>query len=149
MSMDELTRQFRVVQDQLAIRELTARYNRAVDDVQSDEFAGTFTEDGEFWIGRDGRVVAGREAIARMSRAGGYGRVHMTFDSIVEVDGDSATQLCNALIGKRSAGREPGSSHWTTTGRYEDELVRTAEGWRFRKRIWLEDAEITDRADYS
>jgi 3-phenylpropionate/cinnamic acid dioxygenase small subunit len=36
--------------DHIAIRELTARYNRAVDDCRYDEWADCFTEDGIFEV---------------------------------------------------------------------------------------------------
>jgi uncharacterized protein (TIGR02246 family) len=135
----------RLVEDRIAIRELVARYNRAIDDAHAEDFAHCFVEDGCFRVGTGGPVVAGWERLAAMSRAAGIRRVHMTTDPVISVDGDTATHVCTALIGNRQADRAPGSTKWTSTGRYHDDLVRTADGWRFVQRVWVEDAYIADR----
>jgi hypothetical protein len=135
------------IQDRIAIRELTARYNRAVDDCHPEEYAATWTETGEFW--RDGQLTKGRAAIADISRRAGFSMVHMTFDPIIELDGDTATQRCYAIVGARSPGREPGTSAWVTSGSYVDTVVRTPEGWLFQKRVWWKDALLTDRPEWA
>jgi uncharacterized protein (TIGR02246 family) len=118
------------VLDHLAIRELTARYNRAFDDVDSEAWADTFTPDGVMDYGGD--PIAGRDALVALSRATGFGYVHMTTDPIIEIDGDRATQSCSVIIAQRSQARDQVSV--AMTGRYDDELVRTPDGWRFRRR---------------
>jgi uncharacterized protein (TIGR02246 family) len=144
--LDDLEAELRLIEDRIAIRELVAHYNKAIDDGWADEFAGTFVPDGRFVVATSGAVVAGRERLAAMSRAAGIRRIHMTMDPIITVDGDTAIHECTALIGNRQADRAPDSTRWTSTGRYHDELVRTPEGWRFVVRNWYEDALITDRA---
>lgn len=146
LSLDAIDAALRLIEDRIAIRELVARYNHAIDDAEAEAFAACFVPDGRFCVGTDGAVVAGRERLAAMSRAAGVKWVHLTMDPVVTIDGDTATQVCTALIGRRQADRAPGSSTWTSTGRYHDDLVRTDEGWRFVQRVWLEDAVITDRA---
>jgi uncharacterized protein (TIGR02246 family) len=145
-TLDALGAELAGIEDRIAIRELVARYNRAIDDAEADAFAACFVPDGRFCVGTDGPVVAGRERLAAMSRAAGIRRIHMTMDPIIRIDGDTATHECTALIGNRQADRAPGSTSWTSTGRYRDELVRTPDGWRFDRRVWFEDALITDRA---
>jgi uncharacterized protein (TIGR02246 family) len=119
------------VLDHLAIRELTARYNRAFDDVDSEAWADTFTPDGVMEYS-GGPPISGRDALIEMSRKTGYGFVHITTDPIIEVDGDRATQSCTLIVANRSKAGDPVAI--AMTGRYEDELVRTADGWRFERR---------------
>jgi uncharacterized protein (TIGR02246 family) len=121
--------------DRAQIRELTARYNRCFDDGDPDGFAATFTEDGAMEV--DGTFrVDGRAALAEMVRHTPYGLVHVTVDATVEVDGDHAVQDVKLLVLSRPApdAAEAGRSKLTNTGRYHDELVRTADGWRFTHR---------------
>lgn len=136
----ELTRKVRDMEDRIAIRELTARYNHGFDDVETDAFVETFTEDGVFELDRGGKITAGHGRLADMSRVVGHGPVHMTTDPIIEIDGDTATQICSLALGGRTQEREPGSATYLTSGRYYDELVRTEDGWRFKKRLWVPDA---------
>jgi hypothetical protein len=144
---EQLASRLAAIKDRIAIRELTARYNHAVDDFHPEEWAATWTEDGEFW--RDGQLTQGRAAIAEISRRAGFSMVHMTFDPIIELDGDTATQRCYAIIGTRSPGREPGSSKWVTSGNYVDTLVRTPDGWLFQKRVWWKDVDIEDHPEWA
>jgi uncharacterized protein (TIGR02246 family) len=121
--------------DRARIRELTARYNRCFDDGDPDGFAATFTEDGVMEVEGTFRVQ-GRDGLAEMVRHTAYGVVHVTVDATVEVDGDRAVQDVKLLVLARpgpdaAAGAK---SKLTNSGRYHDELVRTADGWRFAHR---------------
>jgi uncharacterized protein (TIGR02246 family) len=138
--VEELTRKIKDLEDRIAIRELTARYNHAFDDVDTEAFVNTFTEDGVFQLDRDGPETVGRERLASMSQVVNYGPIHMTTDPIIEIDGDRATQICTLALGMRTKERTPGSAGYATSGRYYDELVRTDEGWLFKKRLWVPDA---------
>jgi uncharacterized protein (TIGR02246 family) len=145
----DLERRIRLIEDRIAIRELTARYNRAVDDGRPEDLAACFTEDGKYWLDRDGRLTSGREHIANMSRVIGYGTVHFTVDAVIEVDGDTATQVCHNLCAVRTKERTPGSSRWNVTGRYYDKLVRhPREGWLFAERLWVPDALVEGLPDW-
>ena len=122
--------------DRTRIRELTARYNRCFDDGDPDAFAATFTEDGVMEV-VGGPVTTGRAALAEMVRHTPYGVVHVTVDAIVEVEGDRAVQDVTLLVVNRpqpDAPRAERRSRLQRSGRYHDELVRTAEGWRFARR---------------
>jgi uncharacterized protein (TIGR02246 family) len=127
------------VLDHLAIRELTARYNRAFDDVDSEAWADTFTPDGVMEYG-GGAPISGRDALVEMSRKTGYGFVHITTDPIIEIDGDRATQSCTLIVASRSEARDQVAIGMT--GRYEDELVRTQDGWRFKRRTATLDIDL-------
>jgi uncharacterized protein (TIGR02246 family) len=121
--------------DSARIRELTARYNRCFDDGDPEGFAGTFTEDGVMEVEGTFRVD-GRAALAEMVRHTPYGVVHVTVDATVEVDGDRAVQDVKMLVLSRPGPTSPEGTKTklTNSGRYHDELVRTADGWRFTHR---------------
>lgn len=122
------------VLDRFAIAELTARYNRAADGIDPDELLSLFTPDAEIEMrgGTDGiKTFVGAE-IASLVAPFPAQRVHMTMDSTIDINGDAATQLCTLLLCTRSPRRHVAALF---TGRYADELVRTAGGWRFRRRV--------------
>jgi uncharacterized protein (TIGR02246 family) len=118
--------------DRARIRELTARYNRCFDDGDPDGYADTFTEDGVMEVA-GGPSTSGRNDLAEMCRKIPWGVMHVTVDATVDVDGDSAKQHV-ALVVIRRAGRPQDKPQITSTGRYEDDLVRTPDGWRFARR---------------
>lgn len=122
--------------DAAAIRELTARYNRAFDDGDGDTFAACFVEEGAMDVA-GGFEVRGRDDLAEMCRRTPYGVVHVTVDPTIEVDGDSAVQDVTVLVLQRPKPDAPADARLSTlqrSGRYHDELARTAEGWRFVRR---------------
>lgn len=123
--------------DYIEIRELTARYNRAFDDVDSEGWADVFTPDGIMEYS-GGEPIVGRDALVAMNRDTGYGYVHITTDPIIDIQGDKATQKCTVIVASRNKDGSPGG--FSMTGRYEDDLVRTENGWRFKKRVATLDA---------
>jgi hypothetical protein len=116
--------------DRNEIRELTARYNRAFDDVQPAAFASVFTDDGFMLF--EGERHDGSGALEELVRATGYGFVHVTSDPIIDIDGDSAHQSCTLIVCNRR--RDRLANPYVMSGRYEDDLVRTKDGWRFTRR---------------
>lgn len=142
VSVEELLARLQVQEDKNAIAEHTAFYNKCWDDGRLDDWVATFTPDGVFELGGAPDTV-GLEALHAMITAmTSVGFVHMTLDHRIEVGGDQAVQHCTVLLGRRSAGREPGSSQWVTTGRYTDGLRRTPDGWRFTRRVFAPDASL-------
>jgi uncharacterized protein (TIGR02246 family) len=123
-----------------AIRALTARYNLAVDNGDTDLVAELFTEDGVFEVLGFGDPITyrGREAIVEVATRPPRSQLHMTTDSLIEVAGDRATQLCTVM--RTTPPKRPGQEQRRMLGRYADELVRTADGWRFERRsfcLWF------------
>jgi hypothetical protein len=120
--------------DKDAIRELLARYCFLLDGFRLGEFAALFTADGE-WISRNGQA-RGPEGIERLLRglvpepAPGRRRKHFTANIIVELAGDSAKVVSNFLVVRDS---ETGPAI-AVAGTYDDIVVRTAEGWKFKSR---------------
>jgi 3-phenylpropionate/cinnamic acid dioxygenase small subunit len=68
------------------------------------------------------------------------GRTHATTDAVVQVDGDLATQRCTLVCPGRR--RDRGEQSVIATGRYVDDFVRTADGWRFTKRLAVLDIDL-------
>jgi hypothetical protein len=66
---------------------------------------------------------------------------HMVTNHQVRIDGDTATSRCyfHAQHVRRAAAEGP---NFIVAGRYEDDLVRTADGWRIARRrlvpMWRE-----------
>jgi len=121
--------------DQLEIRELTARFTDAVNRRAPRELAALFAEDGE-WHVPGVPVARGREEIANL--LGGLLRnfdrlIQLTHSGHVEVDGEGATATW--YLSEIAASSASGKA-FTFVGVYRDQLLRTAEGWRFGQRAF-------------
>jgi uncharacterized protein (TIGR02246 family) len=127
----QLEDRIRLVEDRLAIRELTARYNHAFSDGDAEAFVATYAEDGSTTVA-GGVTVVGRDALlaACLRYAGRV--VHTTTDAVITVDDNRAFQRCTMAIYYRSPDRS--ANQLALTGGYEDDLTRTADGWRFVER---------------
>ena len=122
--------------DVVAIQQLVARYNFAVDGGDPDAFAGTFTPDGEFGAG--GQVMRGHDELRAfvVGRAGIAPRRHLVSSILVDGDGDRASLRAYLQV---VAMGDDGSLQVAVQGTYDDELVRTADGWRFTRRSFAPD----------
>jgi hypothetical protein len=92
--------------------------------------ADLFTEDG-VWDGRPlGPIAVGREAVRQLFKdfAGLPMAYHAVMNPMIEVEGDFATGHWHLIAG--GVGLDGGST--LTIGGYEDEYVRTAQGWRIK-----------------
>jgi ketosteroid isomerase-like protein len=122
----------RPVDDETAILRTLTEYCFTCDDGRFDALADCFTEDATLVV--PGEVVQGRAAIAAwfLEAQGPLRRrgKHITANVQCDVDGDRAAVVADFAWLRFSHGKlVPG-----TTGRYEDELVRTGDRWRFRRR---------------
>jgi ketosteroid isomerase-like protein len=112
------------------IRTLQASYCRLVDSgyesapEDADAFAALFSEDGVWAAGPE--PVVGREAIRQRASSSRRFRFHVVANPVVHVEGDRATGWWHVLVAVTGAE----GAAWLA-GRYEDEFVRTADGWRF------------------
>jgi ketosteroid isomerase-like protein len=121
--------------DRIQIQELTARFNRAADGTDVPTLLALFTDDATLEMhGREHGTdyYTGPEGLAQLCAPFDGQRVHITSDSIIEIDGDTATQECTLLLITRAPRRGLTAIF---TGRYSDELVRTPDGWRFARRV--------------
>jgi uncharacterized protein (TIGR02246 family) len=122
--------------DVVAIQQLVARYNFAVDGGDPDAFAGTFTPDGEFGAG--GQVMRGHDELRAfvVGRAGIAPRRHLVSSILVDGEGDRASLRAYLQV---VAMGDDGALQVAVQGTYDDELVRTADGWRFSRRSFSPD----------
>ena len=124
-------------EDIIAIEQLVARYNMAIDDGDGDGYAATFDDDGELVL--PDSTIAGRDALVAFG-GGAKDRAvrirHWVNSQIVTVDGDRATARSNLMV-LRVGGEGPAV---LLTGRYADELRRTGSTWRFSRRVYTPDS---------
>jgi hypothetical protein len=123
-------------QDYNEIQQLYARYNWAIDTVDADAFTAVFTPDGQFGnnIGHDALANFIRTNVARDVAANH--RHHWNSNMMLTATPEGAKGAMY-LLAINSGTRPPtilGSFH------YDDTLVRTPQGWRFKKRIVISDS---------
>ena len=115
-------------QDLVDIQQLYARYNWALDSGDSQAYAATFTPDGAF------NNNVGHDAIVKFADTfhaglGAHVRHWNTNLLIQPAPGGASGQVYLVLV---DFGTKPASI--VTSASYSDELVKTAQGWRFKKR---------------
>ena len=125
-------------EDRLAILDLIARYNHALDAGDKEAYAATWAEDGVFELGAQ-ETVRGRAAIRdRFANAPPEGvRIrHWTANPVIEGDGDRATLRLYVMTLRIDAhGRQVGFS-----GLYDDRLERVNGAWKFTHRRLIPDS---------
>ena len=124
--------------DVLAIQNLAARYNFAVDDGDGEAFAACWTPDGVFDLG--GTVMTGREALgafaAEVPKRLQKPR-HIASNFVIDGDGDKAT--LRAYVRVFVLDGEPATAVLRTQGRYSDTLERSDGQWLFATRTFTPD----------
>lgn len=132
-SEDELSRELRWLSDIERIKQLKARYAAACDDgYDPDRIAALFTEDAVWDGGFMGRAETRdgiRAFFANASAQVGFA-VHGLSNPIIEVHGDHATGLWYLFMPMTL--NDPVQAFWFCA-QYEDEYVRTGEGWRIHR----------------
>jgi len=117
-----------------AIRKITAQYNRATDEGRLEDWLACWTPDG--WFGRSNttRKYVGREGLTELNRGNEVSARHVTTDNEIDVDGDTATQICYLMFLDRENGFLP-----AMFGTYHDRLVRVDGRWLFAERMLIVD----------
>ena len=114
-------------EDRLAIQDLVARYNHAIDGGDPADWAGTFASDGTFES--RGEVHAGTDALLAFAR--GFqermsGARHWNNNLIIEGDGDDARTSCYLMLWR--------GGKVVSEAKYVDTLRRVDGQWRFTSR---------------
>ncbi len=136
----ELESKVQELSDREALRDLRYRYHEYINEGQFAKIAELFTEDGELEFGQLGHAK-GREKVGKFfgslapsSSPPAVGRPHFTFikqyihNHVVEIHGDRATGF-SYLEAKPIVNGEA----YLVSARYNDEYVRTKDGWRFSR----------------
>ena len=113
--------------DRLAIQDLVARYNHAIDGADPEGWAATFASDGTFES--RGEVHTGADALVAFAR--GFqqrlpGARHWNNNLLIDGDGDQATTRCYLMLWREGAP--------VSEGMYVDTLKRIDGQWRFTSR---------------
>jgi 3-phenylpropionate/cinnamic acid dioxygenase small subunit len=132
-------------EDYIEIQQLYANYAHALDKGEGERFAATFVEDGEFTGGRgSGRgtevrtPTKGKEGLQKMGSRSGTR--HFTANLVITQTPQGAKGSCYLLL--FNVRNVPATI--TETAIYDDTLVKTLQGWKFKKRIvWRDDDDIT------
>jgi len=135
----------RRVIDKMEIGEMQSRYMYALDWHDAEVYASLFTQDAVLeWP--EGRAQ-GREAIRSACVAIGehYRKLaeaaaptkparlrHFVTNRVIDIDGDRAS--ARAYWFDLNNDNQPRWPYVPAYGHYEDELIRTADGWRFTSR---------------
>lgn len=120
------------LQDKQEITELTAKYNHAVDHQQPKDWMDTFTEDGELKVNGKSQAkgVTELQAFSGKIATSDYRGRHWVCNILIEGDGNTARLRMYVL----SMPIKDNAITLSVMGEYDDVLVKTAAGWRFKTR---------------
>jgi actinorhodin biosynthesis protein ActVIA len=119
-------------QDYVDIEQLYATYNHAIDSGDAEGWAGTFTPDGTFnkYTGHDQLVGF----IEGWKKNNGANRRHWNTNLRIQPSKDGASASVFLML------VDVTTKSIIATGMYNDTLVKTAGGWRFKTRATKMDA---------
>jgi hypothetical protein len=126
------------LEDREAIRLVLRDYGRLLDERKFDDFGQLFAPDGEYVSA--GRTVRGPVEIAdslrRIMAGNSLGiaepTFHVLFNERIKLSRDSAHATSQSFF---VAPGTDGAPRLVMMASYEDELVRTSQGWRFARRV--------------
>lgn len=127
-------------EDHLAIINLFARYCLTLDQDDVEGWVSLFTPEGSFEV--YGRTYHGHDGLRKMAAIAPSG-LHLGGPPVVEmVNVDQARTTQNLLFVNRKDGI-------SRSAVYDDELVRTADGWRIARRRcqFIVASGLSDRPD--
>ena len=125
--------------DHLEIQQLYARYNHTMDGGDAEGWADTFGADGMF------RNATGRDALVEFATNLHKNRIgiarHWNTNLVVTPTAEGADGTCYFMLW--NTGVRPPTI--TVSGKYNDKLVKTADGWRFKMRSTVADEPAASR----
>jgi SnoaL-like protein len=119
------------IQDYIEIQQLYARYNFAIDANEAENMTATFTDDGEFYAGT---VVngLGHDGILKFMRSRNrHGVRHWNSGLVINGTQDQVKGAVYLL----TVNVEVKPPALIEAAKYDDTLVKTPQGWRFKKRV--------------
>jgi hypothetical protein len=144
----DMTSEMIDIADRLSINELLSRYCHSIDAARADLCAGLFTEDATL------QTAVGNAKGGEAIRAWVEGRLALRKESmqvrhyllnvlLAPVSADLVRARSTLLYATQARDAET-SAQLLATGIYEDEVRRTAEGWRFSRRTVEMAPELDD-----
>lgn len=129
--------------DYVQIQQLYADYVYALDQAQGERFVSTFVDDGEFTgVHVDGRTPATDHGKKGLLRVGGKDRGARTFLSNLLITRTPEGAKASCYLVQLNVKNVPPTLIKIAV--YEDTLAKTAQGWKFRKRIaWADDDDLS------
>jgi hypothetical protein len=103
-----------------AIRQLTARYNRASDEADVEAWLDCFVDSGSFTRSNAERAYRGKEELRELLTTFPVKGRHITTDFTIEIDGDAARQSCYLVFFDRERDFQV-----NMFGTYDDHLIRS------------------------
>lgn len=128
-------------EDYIEIQKLYADYSYALDQRQGERMAADFVDDGSFtglvMPGRERKPpTAGKEALTSMANRSAGSR-HFLSNLLITRTPEGAKASCYFIeFNTKTNPATPGNA-----GVYEDTLVKTAQGWKFKSRIAWHDTD--------
>ena len=122
-------------QDYVDIQQLYARYYHTIDAGQSEAWANTFTQDGSF-----NTNTRGREALVAFIQRGGHNRPLRHLHSNLTITPSAEGANGSVYVTQIDITADPLTI--VTYSRYDDILVKTSHGWRFKTRQRSSDTTI-------
>lgn len=122
------------LEDLQEITQLLIDYGELLDLRDLDGFAALWVEDAEF-VMSTGRSASGRQAIRDMLAAvmerSPASAIHIETNPRITLDGDRAS---STILYSVAFTQPDGLARVTMIGHHHDELVRTPDGWRIKRR---------------
>lgn len=138
------TTQLRHVRDRIDVAEVLSRYSYGWDTRDFELVRSCFTPDAAVEYSSLPDFASGFPEFFELERATILqlaATQHLISNLLVRVDGDTAT--CSSYV--QATHYDDAGHTWTTGGRYDDELVRAADGWRISRRRftrqWIHDPD--------
>jgi len=123
------------VQDYQDIQQLYSRYYQTIDAGDSEAWANTFTSDGVF-----NTNTRGHDALVESNKRGGTNRPLRHWHSNLTIVPTAEGANGSTYVMQIDITTKPPSI--STYSRYDDKLVKTAQGWRFKVRQRSSDTTI-------
>ena len=114
--------------DHLEIGMVVARCNMAFDREDEAAWLSCWAPNAIFHV--NGKTAESTEQKLEIFRSAGRPIHHVTANSIVELDGDTAKHECSLVV----FGTGAEGAFVRVHGYYDDSFVRTADGWQISKR---------------
>jgi len=139
-------------QDYIDIQQLLNRYAFALDTCSNNgyDYADLYTPDGVFYWGINSRKSVGREELAEAAGGGKLGckraksatlenpiQGHITVNAVIEPSPEGAIGKSYLVYPGERGIIAPDAEHRGHVGGYQDVYVKTAQGWRIKKRIHI------------